>query len=134
MLKKTMTFKDYDGNEVTQDFYFNLSRAEVLELELSTDKVVGLETTIKRLQEERDGGKIIELFKKMIRMSIGKKSADGIRFIKSDEIADEFIQTEAYSDLVIELCTEEGKGAEFFKAITPDYEGKNDTPSLEVVK
>ena len=122
MLKKTMTYTDFDGNQVTEDFYFNLTKAELLEMEMATDKVVGLEATINKLQEERDGKKIMELFKNIIRKAIGKKSADGRRFIKNDEIADEFMQTEAYSDLVFELCTDADKGAAFFNAIVPQPE------------
>ena len=122
MLKKTMTYTDFDGNQVTEDFYFNLTKAELLELEMATDKVVGLEATINKLQEERDGKKIMAMFKDIIRKSIGKKSADGRRFIKNDEIADEFMQTEAYSDLVFELCTDAKKGAEFFNAIVPQVD------------
>lgn len=122
MLKKTMTYKDYDGNEVTEDFYFNLSKAELLELEISTDKVAGIEATVNRLKDERNGAEIIKMFKDIIRKSIGKKSADGRRFIKNDEIADEFMQTEAYSDLIMELCTDGEKGAAFFNAIVPQVE------------
>lgn len=131
MLKKTMTYTDYDGNQVTEDFYFNLTKAELLELEMSTDKVVGIENTVRRLQEERDGKKIMAMFKDIIRKAIGRKSADGRRFIKSDEIADEFMQTEAYSDLVFELCTDAEKGAAFFNAIVPQIE-KSSIPAPPV--
>ena len=122
MLKKTFTYNDYNGNPVTEDFYFNLTKAEILEIEMSTDKAVGLEATILALESERDGEKLMKLFKRIIRMSIGKKSADGKRFIKSDEIADEFMQTEAYSDLVVELVTDTQKGIEFFNGIIPQPE------------
>lgn len=125
MLKKTFTYTDYNGNSVTEDFYFNLTKAEILEIEMSTDKAVGLEAMILELEAERDGKKIMDMFKKIIRMSIGKKSADGRRFIKNDEIADEFMQTEAYSDLLIELLDAE-KGAAFFNAIVP----KAETPAI----
>ena len=121
MLKRTFTYTDYNGNSVTEDFYFNLTRAEVLEIEMSTDKAVGLEAMVLELEATRDGKRIMELFKKLIRMSIGKKSADGRRFIKNDEIADEFMQTEAYSDLLMELLDAE-KGAAFFNAIVPKPE------------
>lgn len=121
MLKRTFNYTDYNGNPVTEDYYFNLTRAEILEIEMSTDKAVGLEAMILELEAERNGKKIMELFKQIIRMSIGKKSADGRRFIKNDEIADEFMQTEAYSDLLIELLDAE-KGAAFFNAIIPKAE------------
>lgn len=126
MLKKTMTYQDYNGNQVTDDFYFNLTKAEIIELELSTDKAAGLEATINKLREELNGEEIMALFKKIIRKSIGRKSADGKRFIKNDEIADEFMQTEAYSDLVVELCTDADKASGFFAAIVP----QPDKPSI----
>lgn len=122
MLKKTMTYTDYNGNQVTDDFYFNLTKAELIELEISTDKAAGLEATINKLQEELNGAEIMALFKKIIRKAIGKKSVDGKRFIKNDEIADEFMQTEAYSDLFMEICTDAKKAAEFFNAIVPQSE------------
>lgn len=122
MLKKTMTYTDFEGNQVTEDFYFNLTKAELLEMEMETDKVIGLEATINKLQEERDGKKIMAMFKDIIRRSVGKKSADGRRFIKNADIADEFMQTEAYSDLVFELCTDANKGAAFFAAIVPQQD------------
>ena len=119
MLKKTITYTDYDGNEVTEDFYFNLTEAEILEIEMSTDKAVGLEATLKMLEAERDGKKIMELFKNIMRKSIGKKSADGRRFIKNDEIADEFMQSPAYSQILVEIVTNPEAGAAFFNAIIP---------------
>ena len=134
MLKKTMTYTDFNGNEVTEDFYFNLTKAELLELEMATDKVIGLEATINRLQEERDGGKIMAMFKDIIRKSIGKKSADGRKFIKNDEIADDFMQTEAYSDLVFELCTDAEKGAAFFNAIVPQEKPAIPAPPVKYIK
>lgn len=119
MLKKTFTYEDFDGNSVTEDFYFNLTQAEILRIEMETDKAVGLEAIVKELEAARDGKRLMDLFTKIIRMSIGKKSIDGKRFIKSNEIADEFMQTQAYSDLLMELISDSKKGAEFFNAIIP---------------
>ena len=126
MLELKKKYMNYNGEEVEDTFYFNLTKAEIIELELSTDKASGLEATIKKLQEDLNGKEIMELFKKIIRKSIGKKSVDGKRFIKNDEIADEFMQTEAYSDLVVELCTDANKAAEFFNKIVP----QPDKPSI----
>lgn len=126
MLKRTFTYPDFDGNPVTEDFYFNLTQAEILEIEMNTDKAVGLEAMVMELEASRDGKRLMEIFKKIIRMSIGKKSADGRRFIKNDEIADEFMQTQAYSDLIVELVSDAKKGAEFFNAIIP----KPDKPAI----
>lgn len=117
MLKETRTYKDFNGNDVTDDFYFNLSPAEVARLEMSTDKAIGLEATILALESEKNSQKIYEMFERIIRLSIGRKSADGKRFIKNDEIADEFMQTNAYSDMIIEFFQNPQKGADFFKQV-----------------
>ena len=118
MLKKTMTYTDYDGNERTEDFYFNLSKAEVAEMEMST--AGGLDKMINRIIAEQDGKRIIELFKELVLKSYGKKSDDGKRFIKTKELAEEFSQTEAYSDLFMELATDADAAAAFVNGIVPD--------------
>ena len=118
MLKKTMTYTDYDGNQRTEDFYFNLSKAEVAEMQLSASG--GLDKMINRIIAEQDGKRIIELFKDLVLRSYGKKSDDGKRFIKSKELAEEFSQTEAYSDLFMELATDAEAAAAFVNGIVPD--------------
>lgn len=117
MLKKTITYVDYDGNERTEDFYFNLSKAEIAEMELST--AGGLDKMINRIIAEQDGKRIIELFKNLVLKAYGKKSDDGKRFIKSKELAEEFSQTEAYSDLFMELATDAKAAAAFVNGIVP---------------
>lgn len=118
MLKKTITYTDYDGVQRTEDFYFNLSKAEIAEMELST--AGGLDKTINRIVAEQDGKRIIALFKDLVLKSYGKKSDDGRRFIKSQELRDEFSQTEAYSDLFMELATDADAAAAFVNGIVPD--------------
>ena len=118
MYAKTITYTDYNGNERTEEFYFNFSTAELAEMELSTKG--GLEGEIKYIANEQDGAKIVEWFKKIILKSVGKKSPDGKRFIKSKEISDEFAQTEAYSQLIMELAFDAEKGAEFINNIVPN--------------
>lgn len=118
MLKKTITYTDYDGVERTEDFYFNLSKAEIAEMELST--AGGLDKTINRIVAEQDGKRIIALFKDLVLKSYGKKSDDGRRFIKSQELRDEFSQTEAYSDLFMELATDADAAAAFVNGIVPN--------------
>ena len=110
MLKKTITYTDYDGVQRTEDFYFNLSKAEIAEMELST--AGGLDKTINRIVAEQDGKRIIALFKDLVLKSYGKKSDDGRRFIKS--------QAEAYSDLFMELATDADAAAAFVNGIVPD--------------
>lgn len=118
MLKKTMKYVDYDGNEREEDFYFNLSKAEVAEMEMST--AGGLDKMINRIIAEQDGKRIIELFKDLVLKAYGKKSDDGKRFIKSKELSEEFSQTEAYSDLFMELATDSEAAAAFVNGIVPD--------------
>lgn len=117
MLKKTITYVDYDGKERIEDFYFNLTKAEITEMELSEEG--GLIKTIERVVAEEDGAKIIEIFKDLILKSYGEKSLDGKRFIKSDKLKEEFSQTEAYSELFMELATNEEKASEFVNGIVP---------------
>ena len=117
MLKKTMTFTDYNGNERTEDFYFNLSKAELSEMELSTTG--GLGQMIQDIVAAQDTPRIISIFKDLILKSYGIKSADGRRFIKSKELSMEFAQTEAYSDLFMLLATDEAAATEFVNGIVP---------------
>ena len=126
MLKLTRTYEDFDGNQRTEDFYFNLTKAEIMELEMGTTG--GLTQMINKISAEQDSVRLIELFKKIILMAYGEKSPDGRRFIKSKEISEAFSQTPAYSDLFMELATVEGKAAEFFNAIIPTIPENKGTP------
>lgn len=117
MLKKTIEYTDYNGTVRKEDFYFNLTKAEVTEMELS--KNGGLSEHINRIVASKDSPEIINLFKEIIAKSYGVKSLDGKRFIKSEEILNEFIQTEAYSELFMELAFDAEKAAAFVNGITP---------------
>lgn len=117
MLKKTMTYTDFDGVERTEDFYFNLSKAEIAELELGT--AGGLAEKLKRIVAAQEKHKIIEYFKEIVLMSYGEKSDDGRRFIKSPELSKAFSETEAYSDLFIELATDANAASNFINAVLP---------------
>lgn len=117
MIKKTITYTDYDGNERTDSFWFNLSKAELAEMELSEDG--GLDRLITKIIEEDNNKKLVEFFKKLVLMSYGEKSLDGKRFIKSEEMSTAFSQTEAYSELFMELATDSDKAAEFVNGIIP---------------
>lgn len=117
MLKKTVTYTDYNGVERTEDFYFNLSKAEVTEMELSVDG--GLSQTLENIVKSKDNKQIISIFKNIVLKSYGEKSLDGKRFIKSDEIREAFAQTEAYSEIFIELALNEQAAAEFINGILP---------------
>lgn len=117
MLKKTINYVDYNGVERKEDFYFNLSKAEVAEMELSVDG--GLSNMIERIVNSKDNKEIIALFKQIILKAYGEKSPDGKRFVKSKEISEAFSQTEAYSELFVELALNEEKAANFIKGILP---------------
>ena len=117
MIKETITYVDYNGTERKEDFYFNLTKAEIMEMEMSTKG--GLAEMIQRIVAAQDQPAIIKIFKDLIMKSYGVKSADGKRFIKNDEILDEFIQTEAFSQLFMELATDADAAAAFVNGIVP---------------
>jgi hypothetical protein len=117
MLKKTMTYTDFNEQERTEDFYFNLTKAEILEMETSVDG--GMTQMLNRIVAMQDNKKLVEEFKAIIVKSYGEKSPDGKRFIKSKELADAFTQTEAYSDLFMELATNAASAADFVNGIIP---------------
>ena len=117
MLKKSITYTDYNGTERTEDFYFNMTRAELMEMELGTTG--GMTEMIQKIVAAQDAPAIIKIFKDLVLKAYGEKSADGKRFIKSDEISTAFAQTEAYSQLFMELATDADKAAEFVNGIIP---------------
>lgn len=121
MLKKTIKYTDFNDVERTEDFYFNLSKAELTEMQLSENG--GLAELIKSIVNTGDSAAIMDIFKKIILKAYGIKSVDGKRFIKTNEsgqpLATEFEQTEAYSVLFMELASDAGAAANFIKGIIP---------------
>ena len=117
MLGKKIKYTDYNGVEREEKFYFNLSKAELLEMQLT--KQGGMETYLRRIVNEQDQVKIAEIFKMFITKSYGKKSDDGKRFIKSQELTDEFLQSEAYSELYSELIMDANAASAFINGIIP---------------
>lgn len=137
MLKKSITYTDYNGTERTEDFYFNMTRAELMEMELGTTG--GMTEMIQKIVAAQDAPAIIKIFKDLVLKAYGEKSADGKRFIKSDEISTAFAQTEAYSQLFMELATDADKAAEFVNGIVPSDVAKQaaaqgSNPVLSTVK
>ena len=135
MLKKTIKFVDFDGNEREESHYFNLTKAELTEMELSTNG--GLTKMIEKIVETRDGSRIIAIFKDLILKSYGEKSLDGRRFVKSKELSEEFSQTGAYDALFMELATDADKASDFIKGIIPadiDMSQAQVPENLKVVK
>ena len=121
MLKKTIAYTDYNGVERKEDFYFNLSKAEIMEMEMSTSG--GLTEMISKIVAAQDTPAIIKLFKDLVLRAYGEKSLDGKRFVKIDEngipLSRAFSQTEAYSVLFMELATDEESASEFVNGIVP---------------
>lgn len=127
MFKKTIKYTDFDGNERKEDFYFNLTKAELLEMQLSIDG--GLQGHLERIIKTQSQPELIKMFKEIIMRAYGEKSPDGKRFMKSDEIRQNFECTEAYSELFMELATDSDAAAEFINALLP-----NDLQPSEVDK
>lgn len=129
MLKRTFTYKDYDGVERTEDCYFNLSKAEVAEMELTFEG--GLAKYLNKIAEAKNGKAIMEKFKWLILKAYGEKSDDGRRFMKSEEISKAFEETEMYNILFMELITDAKKASDFVAAILPPVD--KDKPNVAVV-
>ena len=117
MIKKTVTYVDYNGVERTEDFYFNLSKAEVAEMEMSVEG--GFSKMLEEIVASKDNVKIVSLFKQMVLKAYGEKSQDGRRFVKSEEISQAFAQTEAYSEIFMELALNTDAAAAFVNGIMP---------------
>lgn len=118
MLKKTITYTDYDGNERKEDFYFNLNKAEIMEMEMSTSG--GMAEMLQKIVDSQDAPAIIKAFKELVLKSYGQKSPDGKRFIKNAALREEFEQTEAYSQIFMELATNAEEAAKFVNGIIPN--------------
>lgn len=117
MFKKTTTYTDFNGQERTESFYFNLTQAEVLEMELSTTG--GLSAMIQGVIDAKDTPQLIKIFKELVLKAYGEKSSDGRRFVKTPEITAAFAQTQAYSDIFMELATNDKAATAFVEGITP---------------
>lgn len=117
MLKKTMTYTDYDGVERTEDFYFNLSKSELMEMQLTTDG--GYDQMIERIVNAKDLPALAAVFKDLLLKAYGEKSSDGKRFVKSREISEAFSQTPAYDSLYMQLVTDDNVASEFVKGLFP---------------
>ncbi len=117
MLKKTIEYTDFNEEKVNEDFFFHLSKAELVELEMS--HAGGLQESIQRIIKAEDGKAIIAEFKNIILSSYGERSTDGKRFVKNQDLRDEFESTEAYSILFMELVTDADKALEFIHGVIP---------------
>lgn len=137
MFKKTMTYTDWNGVERTEDIYFNLSKAELLEMQLTTEG--GIDNMIQQIVRAKDTVSLVKLYKELILKAYGRKSADGRRFEKSEEISRAFTETPMYSDLYMELATNDKAASDFITGIMPkDLENEvkkamNDSSQLSLI-
>lgn len=118
MLKKTITYVDYDDQERTEDFYFNLNKAEIIEW-LATKGDYTIDVVLEQMRKKMNARGIMEAFRDLIYRAYGEKSLDGRRFIKTPEVKANFMETEAYSALFTELVTDAQAAADFFNGIIP---------------
>jgi len=132
MLKKTITYEDFNGQTQTEEFYFNLSKPELGEMLYSGEEGTDIRTRLQQIIAANDGGLIMAFFKDFIAKSVGIKSPDGKRFMKSPEIASDFLSTNAYSELFMELMTDPDASLAFVRAVIPsDISSQiDDTPAL----
>lgn len=131
MLKKEITFKDYNGVVRTENHYFNLSKAELMEMEMSISG--GFVEMVNRIVEAQDYPSLARIFKEFIMKSYGVKSDDGRRFIKSDELSTAFSQTEAYTELYMELATDTKSAVEFLNGIVPEDISKASADKIQAL-
>lgn len=117
MLKRAITYTDYNGNTRTEDFYFNISKAELAEMELTTNG--GFGEMVQKIIKANDQPAVIKLFKKIILKAYGEKTPDGKYFNKSEALSDAFSHTEAYSELFMELATDSEAASAFVNGIIP---------------
>ena len=118
MLRKLIEYTDYNGKTRKENFYFSLNKAELMEMELGVDG--GMQQMIQLIIDKQDIPKIMAAFKRIILKAYGEKSPDGRRFIKSEELSEAFSQTEAYSNLYMELVTDAKAAAAFINSIVPE--------------
>ncbi len=136
MLKKTITYKDYNGDTHTEDFYFNLTKVEYMELEYGLGNGDTLTDSIKILMNSNDMGTAIRIIKNIVLTAYGIKSPDGKRFIKNDEIREAFMQSPVFEQIYWDLVTDAEKAADFISGIVPSAirEELGDNPKEELLK
>jgi hypothetical protein len=131
MYKKTITYVDFNGVEREEDFYFHLTEAEQLKLEFSENG--GLSNILDSIIESDDIGRIMELFERLIRLSYGRRTDDGKNFIKKADYADEFIASEAWSNLFMEFLNEPDTASEFVNSIVTKVAKDDDKKSIKAL-
>ena len=130
MLKKKVTYTNFNGEEVTEELYFNLTKAEITEMELTTPG--GLSAYIEQITKEEDGAELVKIMKELVLMSYGVKSKDGRVFKKTEELRKEFSQTQMYSDVFMELATDADAAVKFITGIVPRDLGQEALKAITV--
>ena len=124
MIKETLTYKDFNGEERSDDFYFHLNALEWLRMD---KKYGGIREYIRKAVKDGDEYAILNMLEDLVKSSYGEKSMDGIRFVKNDDLVEKFTQTEAYSNMLIGFFTDTQKGIDFFNRLVPDEIKADDT-------
>jgi len=131
MLTREISYTDFNGEKVTEKFYFNISKPELVEMEVEYKE--GLGQKIQNIIDAKDYRQLIKMFKEIILTAYGQKSEDGRRFIKNDTLREEFVQMAAYHVLFMELASDADAAAEFLKGVLPkDMTGEMDKALAEV--
>lgn len=118
MLKKTYTYTDYNGVERTESFYFHFTEAEILDMEMSTEG--GFAERVQRIIDAKDQAALMKLIKQFVIDAYGVKSDDGRRFIKNEEVKTAFLECPAFSDIFMDMVTNDELAAEFINGVIPD--------------
>lgn len=127
MIKKTISYTDFDGKQQSEDFYFNLNKAELFKLEVTAEGN-SLQTYLERIVKANSGKEIVNVFELILKSAYGVRSEDGKRFMKSDDLFKAFQETEAYSEFFMELVTDADKASKFINALIPADLRENKTP------
>jgi len=124
MYAKKIKYVDFDGQEREETFYFNLTKADIMKMQLEVKG--GLTAIIEKIQETKDVPALVALFEDLIKRAYGAKSADGRNFVKNEEVWNDFASTNAYSDLYMELATNADAAADFINnVVPPEYSAEN---------
>ena len=118
MIKKTVTYNDYNDVQRTETHYFNFNEAEILEMEMSVEG--GFAERVQRIIDAKEQSALLRVIKNFVLDAYGVKSEDGKRFIKNDEVRDAFVQSPAYSKIFMELVTNDVLAAEFVNGVVPE--------------
>jgi hypothetical protein len=129
MLKREIEYEDFNGVKTTDVFYFNISKPELIELEVEYEQ--GFGKLLEDIVEAKNNKELVKQFKAIVLMAYGQKSEDGKRFIKSDQLREEFSQTAAYNALFMELATDDNAAVVFLQSVLPkDMVGDIDAAKL----